>query len=534
MQVEKLIAKIESSRFAKSKIAAVFPELLLVVSFIVTFYWLRKFSELPVEAYSSTYIFLEAIHHLFSDLFLVILGLFLGTILFICRKRIFLRWLDLDNGKSIRAVAFVSAIAFIWPLSASPFNYFSNQWHGLDRLLLVVFLIVLWFRPIACLPILLIGGPMVWEFSASINIYPWEFFGMPMRMLILVFVFLLFHSLNISIKFSAFFFVALCIVASHYWIPGFHKLLSGWFFENEVFYFLSSTYSNGWLGFLSQYEIANYANLLSRVNVPILAISFVIECLCLFIISFKLKSIRFFLIGFPLFHIGILLISGIFLWQWILIEGALLCILSRKSVKESISQYTIWHKIAALGLIFLSPIWLKTASLTWFDSPVNYVCKFEAIDDDGQRHDLSPQFFAPFDEQFTFNGFSYLLEDVPTLNIQWGATSREISRELKMAHNSEDVFEIEKRLGSIRFEQSRKDVMKEFLLSFLGNYNRRTKSRSTLEYLAPPPSIVTFPLRTQVDRIPKIRGLEIYHVTSFFSGNEYREIRRKLVMTMNF
>ncbi len=321
-----------------------------------------------------------------------------------------------------------------------------------------------------------------------------------------------------------------CLIAGHFWIPGVSKLRWGWLFDNHVFYLLPATYSNGWLAFLSPESITSLANKMEILNFPMKLVAIVLECGCLLIVTGKRKFVLFFLAGYVAFHLAVLVLSGIFLWQWMMVEGVVFYLVWNREIANDPHFFSLGRRIVAVGIVAFAPYWLQSAALSWYDSPVNYVYRFESVEPNGERYSLGPRFFAPFDEQFTFSVFSYLTPDQKLLPIIWGATNKAIANALKQAHSPADIFVLEKRRGQLKFDTEKVQQMREFLITYVSAYNRAPRQKTWLRYLSAPSGIVTFPRSNAIPEGRTISRIEVTQVVSWFDRQRYQEIRRTPVL----
>ncbi len=503
------------------------------MGFFVASNWLKSAATLPSEAYASPVIAVAFVAHLASNWKLAALAV-LGVVAIACsRERLSVDWNDLEHGQGLRAVIAGAAFAVAWPVATAEYNFFADQAHLVDRILVVVLAVALVRKPLGTLPVLLTAAPMVFEFAAPISNYPWAFFGMPLHVLTLFCVWFVLGGLVRARRSAPFLFVATCLIAGHYWIPGLLKLQWGWIFDNELFYLLPATYSNGWLAGFDPETIGALASGMASLNFPMKVGALTLEGGCLFILAAKRGGLMFFLTGFIAFHIGVFSFTGIAMWQWIIVEALLLFCVWKGRLGLTPAFFTVSRRVAAIGFVAASPYWLESAALSWYDSPVNYVYRFESVGAAGQRHSLGPEFFAPFDKQFCFSSFPFLVERQALLPITWGATSKAVALELRQAETPEEVFDIEGRLGRILHEPERATKMHDFLARYAANYNRAPTRKDRLRILAAPPGIVTLPRADALPRNQRIGRIEATQVMAWFDGEVYHEIRRLPVLAVD-
>ena len=131
---------------------------------------------------------------------------------------------SLEHGNLLRAFIGVAAFALAWKYSAYPYNFFFDQAHGADRLLVwVMFALLLW-RPVFVIGFLVVVLPIVWQFNQPLERFMWTVPLLLSRILIAFFVTWLSLAATRSRKADDFVFLALCLVAAGYWWPGLGKL----------------------------------------------------------------------------------------------------------------------------------------------------------------------------------------------------------------------------------------------------------------------------------------------------------------------
>jgi len=495
------------------------PEAIVLLAFLGFFAWLKGAEALAAGA---------AVRPL--SLVGALLLVFIVSCYFCALAR---PWGALENSLALRLITGVAALALTWPYLTTHYNFRTESYYALDRVLILLFLIAFYFRPLAVIPLLLVTVPMIWTHDAGIGPFPWEFAGLPLRVLCLFFVWHAYTVCTGAPQSRPFFFLLLCIIAGHYWIPGNIKLRGGWLLENEVFYLLPSTYANGWLAFLQPDTITSITETVALFNFPMKAATILLECGCLFLLVGRKYTALPFLFLFPCFHIGVVFLSGICMWQWALIEITTAVVLLRYTQTAPLPSFTRGHLVASVVLIGLSPLWLNSARLAWFDTPVNYVLRFDAVAEDGTRQNLSPQFFAPYDMQFTFSGFRYAVTDQPLLPITWGATDKYTAKALIDAPDKTAIFTVEQEYGRLQHDPAATENLHLFLFNYVYHYNQNPNRMRRLPLISPPPALITFPRANGYTGNAPIKRVEVSHITSYYDRNTYREIRHLPLFTVD-
>ena len=523
----KLLAEIfsgESKRcFGLLRLA---PECFIFICYFVVFEWIKRASPLPPDSYGETFVLWEFCSFLLSRPKLGILLLPLLCFLIWKRRVLWIKWNSIPEHWVLQIIIGTTVISLAWPLVACPYNFFTDQLHLADRILLLALAVASMWRPLFLLPLTLCAAPLVWEFRTGWGPYPWEFFGMPLRLIVLFFVWFCFSSLRQTWKHSSFLFLMLCLIAAHYWGPGLTKIQTGWFWENKISYLLSGSHAIGWLAFASPESIAKATSILSKLNFLLIFGAIVVEIGCLCILLARARGAIIYLLLAAGFHFGIFFICGIFLWQWAIIEFVAAITLWRKKHLLSREMFSFWHLALSVVLVASAPIWLKSAKLTWFDGPVKYSYRFSAIDDQGNTWELPPQFFAPYDKQFSLNVLNYLSQGEPLLTTgpRKAISSQEEARTL------EDLEALELSEGIPVSNERALEHMKHFLETVATNYNRHPERRTWFKFISPPPGIVTSARGDRLEKQHTIRQVAADEVLTFFDGKDYREMRIRRVL----
>lgn len=552
----------------------------LVFIFVLIDRWILTVTALPQASYSKPLLVVELLKNLFaSPLKALLSSLMLGFII-VSFRHLWISWSQLNShkgkgqGQAIRIFIVFLAVILCWWFVTYDYNLYVNQSHYYDRFILITLMLLVVWRPIFILPFLLLVTSMIWQFSVPLeNSYSLAQPSMPLRMLTLLvailfaralFIFTLSNgsfaklfgwkllggklstklSKELSKKLSKkpgtneWLFLSLCIIAAHYWGPALGKIVLVWFTYGHVFYLLPSTYANGWLAFLTPEQISTFASTLKSLDGFIVFTTLILQLGSLFLL-WKRFTLFTLLACWTFFHVGIFATSGIFFWQWILIELAIV-ILIRSLIKNhwnSDSQPIPFinrnHFILSIFLIGTSIIWVNPVRLAWYDTPISYTFRLEATGESGQKYVLPPRFFTPYDYVFTLGKFEYLTPD-PRLSIIWGSTgNRETADRLLQAKTKVDIFRLEKEIGQSHFNKNKSEVFDSFIRQFISNANQRGSKSTIFSKVQAPRQLWTFANLTEgkmeFDFQETITGVNVYQVTTWFDGKAYHEIENKRV-----
>lgn len=158
---------------------------------------------------------------------------------------------------------------------------------------------------------------------------------------------------------------------------------------------------------------------------------------------------------------------------------------------EAVELDSLFKRILGALLILLSPYWVLGTSLSWIDSKVTYVYRFNGKGESGIVYLLPPSYFLPFEFPFTMSRFAYLSEE-PTFPVMWGATSPKLARRLREVKTAEDALALEKEIGRNNYNETMRQWFTVFLHRFVGNMNADGGKRKTTGIFSAPPLLWTF------------------------------------------
>ena len=509
----------------KSILYYVFP---VVIIHFVLYHGIYRIGTLPIDSYFNDSIGLELLKRIFQNIYIII-AFIIAIAVF--RKKLFLSWTSFESGKIVKRVVVIIALILAWYYASYDYNFYFNQSHLFDRLLLVCFALAIYYRPIFILPFLLLLFSIMMQFAS----FPYYSTGISpfllIRILILFLAFVVYKLLFKRFELSIFVFLLCCLIGTHYFTPGYGKLNSEWIFNDHINYLIAATYPNGWLSFLNESSISSFIQFLDTFNGPLRVFTLIVECGVLFFF-FHLKYLRVILTCAIVMHLGILMYSGIFFWMWILLHLTLLFLLFKKDLPIH-NIFNRYYFIAGFFLIGLGKFWASAGALSWLDSPLSYTYIIEAKTEDGEVLNLHPNFFSCYDYQFSLGNFKYLNEK-PRLNIVWGATDQSTSHYLNSERSVKEIFEYEKEKGKVYQKEASKKIFIDFIKTFITNRNNNLAAENDyIKYIKAPALYWTFPYNSTFNVKQKITELTINEVTTYYTKHEgYRKIRTKEMLNL--
>ncbi|MFK5972006.1 MAG: hypothetical protein QM485_01880 [Flavobacteriaceae bacterium] len=507
------------------------PRILVIVGgFFILNKIIIRMVTMPFEVYYNDFLFFEFLKKCIPTYYLWVIVFLL--LVFFCKK-IFIPWASLQEGKTVRNfVLFVCAI-LVWKHSTHDYNLLFDQGYYADRILLVLSLILVYWRPAFTILFLCILFPLVGQLEV-IEVFARSTTFLLSRVIILFITFFLINLFSKGFRFTDFVFMLGCLVAANYFVSGSGKImLVEWIFNDQANNLIATTYANGWHSHLSSKSISELVRFMGMFNVPIRLFSVTVECGFAFMF-FHIKWARLLLFGAIIMHLGIIFYSGIFFWMWMLLIVAMLFIFRKKRFEE-ILIFNKRYFLVALVIIISGRYWVGPSPKVWFDSPVNYTYKFEAEMENGSKQMLPPDYFSPYDVQFTFGSFKYLNDNDPLLEVLWGASG---SRSLhayfqKSMKTSEEIFEYEEKYGRIYTNKSSKDLFKKFIKDYVTNWNSGKGDKSLPSFLTAPRLLLTYPKWPDGPNEQKIIKVNVHEVTTYYSDETgYTEIRNRKLLSI--
>ncbi|MEZ5039497.1 MAG: hypothetical protein R2828_06385 [Saprospiraceae bacterium] len=489
---------------------------------------LMHLSNLPLGCYEEPFIFWGMLRGAFGTWF-VFPTVFLLVLAIVFHRQLSDQWMNIEGGRWLRLLITLAAGILAWSFATYDFNLYFNQGHYVDRILLLAFVLLIYWRPAFVLPFLLLLLPVIWQFTALIG-YSW---AAPFLLLRILVLFVTCFFLYVPIKrfpLNDFVFIVGILFAAHYWLSGWGKFNLDWIRYDQLFLVLPSAYANGWLSFLDAETIVSIVHFFSPFNGLMKAMVLGLEVGSVFFF-FHRSLPRIFLGGWALFHIGILFFSGISFWMWTLMDLCLLWLFFRKDAFSQLPIFTKAHAFLAACLIFGGSYWCKPVQLSWYDLPFSYSYHIKALTITDEVIDLPLSFFAPYEYQFIMRGLAYLTSH-PMLYVQEDDPTS--PRRLMAIQSKEEFFELEKSEGWNSYEAEWAADFDLFIKRFLSNWNDRQNKRTYLSYLRAPGLLWNYPLRLPAGGPVPLKQITIFQITSLFSQGEYAEIRNIPIRTVNF
>jgi len=436
-----------------------------------------------------------------------------------------LHWPGFERGWSFRLPVGVAIASITWWFSTYDYNLFFDQGHWIDRAALIVLAGLAIWRPVFTVPWILVAATIMNQFFYPIGGYSLAEQFQLVRVVELFVASMLIRLVIGRWRNADYLLALICLLAAGFLLPGVGKLRLGWHaIGAHVELNLFSAYGNGWLGGLSFDSIATFLRALRPLAWPMLIGTAIIELGVVFILWGR-RTLILWLGLFVALHLGVMALTGIFFWRWIAFEVALLVFLLRDRLVSVLPIFTWAHALLATGLIVVSPLWAMPVNLAWLDSPVTYSYRFVATDANGTTALLPPQFFRPYDYQFSLGAFDYLSDDRPLFPHFWGDVSdRPILEEVYEASSAVEILELESKYGTVLFDEARAADLDRFVQTHVLIWNERGSPDLGWRLLQAPAQLWTINPDSYTGDGP-IESVAVWRVLLYWDGDEYQEIR---------
>ena len=474
----RLYSSIEWRRLADSLTSLlVSPRLrtLLVFSFDVLLYvivyprfhtWQFTLASLSASSYYKPVLLLAAL----GDHPTLMVGwLLAASVLVVGFRR--LCWSEFEDGRKLRYFVFFTTLIIAWAFSAYDYNFYFDQSHYIDRLLLIAFAILVLVHPCFVLLFLLEAIAIAYQFHHPLG-GTWTDKKVVFDVLVLFNLFLYAKLLLRREVTRRFLFFALCLVATHYVSAGVGKLELDWLRREHLDNLVAASYSNGWFYFVSEGTLLRILEFLKFLNVPMILGALLIEVSAVLILL-RHKLTQVILFSCIVLHSAIFLSSGIFFWKWLLLDAALIVLLRKLDGDVVQGLYRIPVFLASLPLIVFASHFYPHVGLAWHDTKLNTSFELEAVGVSGKAYAVPRGLLAPYDLLFSQNRFAFLSEDKLLVGTYGTSLDGSMAESLQKVSNRRDLAELEAASGRVFYDEVRAQRFDQFLQIFFGNLNHR-------------------------------------------------------------
>jgi hypothetical protein len=497
---------------------------LQLLLFVAYFSW----CELPEAAYFSSFIALEVFKN-GSLVVITVINLLVGVLFF--RN---LTWATIDPTNGARVFVSVVAVTIMWQFATYDYNFYYDQAHYLDRLLLIILGVLIYWHP-SFAPLFTIFSIVV----ASQLHYPlpeaawlWADKKILFDALILFNAFLLLAVFRGTIS-HTFLYVVLCLTGAIYFEAAVSKLSLGptyysWLVHNKLSNLLVSSYVQGWLAFLDVANVTRLAQYMSTIDIPMAIVTLSIELSALFILWSKNVS-RLALTCLIFLHIGIGVASGIFFWMWCVYDAALISFICKAQSAGDCRIYDRKLFVLSIAIILMSPLYFRPIHFAWFDTTLSNFFTIYGTGQSGTTYKLDPRFFAPYDITFAQSRLYYLTQERILVGT-YGTSQSHSLAELLEGSSPSEIRSLKERYGVNFYNERFTASFRTFVRRYVGNAQRRGTKFIAINSLAPPYHFGSFSGKDLYDFQEKLRTVHVYYEEHFFTGQRIVALQKELVM----
>ncbi|MCH8083793.1 MAG: hypothetical protein IH885_06120 [Myxococcales bacterium] len=353
---------------------------------------------------------------------LALLSLAFSCWLFIPASRGRLSWRQIDCVGGFRWPIFGVVASLAWAYSGYGYNYYFDQSHLWDRLLLTLLMFGTLRSPLLvavfCLELLVSRGQFGHLIASRTPIGD----ELSIRVLGMVVGCALWNTLlcaraslpaasrialvktwcpSARVQIRSLVYSILCLIGFYYAFGGLSKLLIGanltdWMRFSHMENLFVASYLNGWLNHLPETRILELAEWIRSISVPIAAMTLIIELGMLFILL-RQRGTLLLLAAVSSMQIGIVIMTGIIFWKWMILDLSLLAWLWFWRKHEEVRCiYSRSNFIVSLLLIAAVMAAFHENRFAWWNTKWIKVYEIEAIDEAGNRYLVDYADFAPY------------------------------------------------------------------------------------------------------------------------------------------
>jgi hypothetical protein len=314
--------------------------------------------------------------------------------------------------KTLRNGTIILTVMVSWNYIFYDFNFFMNEWHLADRLLIVGLTLLTIRYPLFLFPLIAEIYLVDYQFNFPLGGSKLLDKSMPLEFLKLWVSFLTVYFLSKkylekrSIQMvPVFLLLAITLYGFFYFHSGIQKIMvSGglldWPFKNEIIYNLLAIRDRGWLLSAPQWIRKihfNYFDLFGTIGQVLILITE----LAGLIVLWNKRLFRYFIFAVMFLHIHVFILNGALFWMWITV--GIILLLSLKYIPANFFSWKLL--LISVPVIFLAQYEIKIAKLGWFDSRLDNYFELEADLADGSHEKLNLYSIEPYTLHFQYGNF---------------------------------------------------------------------------------------------------------------------------------
>ena len=319
-------------------------------------------------------------------------------------ERIRSPWSALEQGTALRLLTVPVVVMLVWTAAAYPVNFVAGQVHWSDRLLVVALGLAALWRPAFLLPLALQIRVVIEQTLIPFdNTVAANVIELPVLALLILGAGHLLFVVSGRHSTSPIILLMTALVATHFYIPGKGKMLMGWLAADDLANLPLSAHTAGWLGQTDGWWAEGLASFLDRFGPAVKVATLGLELGSLVALA-RRQLLQAWLIGAVLFHVITLAITGYFFLTWIVVEVGLLVVLSLPGLRAwTEANFRPPRVVVAVVAVLAGSVLFHPPGLAWFDAPIAYGYRIEAVGITGRTYHVPPSAFDPLAHHLTFS-----------------------------------------------------------------------------------------------------------------------------------
>ena len=317
-----------------------------------------------------------------------------------------------DVGRLSRYLFLCVIVIQTYTIAVMDFNHYHGAWFLADRILLVALAVYAVINPYS-LPLYLIQLVLLTNQLEVPDVVDYDRTHKSLILPILLSFwafFVLKQWFAQRIRWTSFVLILLSILSSWYLKAGIAKYQIDWPNSNNIYNMLAAAVDAGWLHTLDIGWLQQVGALVNEHHVALQYGGLIVEILLPLLLLLHRRVALVCLAGFISFHALVYALSGIFFWQWIVME---LIVMGVLVVDEAYATrlFTRENLVIYFALLLLNPLVIRITKLAWLDCGYVNSYTFYLLDNQGREKKLDSSFFAPYDVGFAKNRFYYLRQE---------------------------------------------------------------------------------------------------------------------------
>lgn len=477
--------------------------------------------------------------------------------LFIPAGRGRLGWRQIDCVGGFRWPIFGVAATLAWAYSSYGYNYYLDQSHQWDRLLLTLLMFGTLRSPLLiavfCLELLVSRGQFGHLISSRIPIGD----ELSIRVLGMVVGCALWNTLlcalasipaasrialvktwcpSARVQIRSLVYSILCLIGFYYAFGGLSKLLIGaslidWMRFSHMENLFVASYLNGWLNHLPETRILDLAEWIRSSSVPISAMTLIVELGMLFVLL-RQRGTLLLLAAVSAMHIGIVIMTGIIFWKWMILDLSLLAWLWFWRNHEEVRRiYSRSNFIVSLLLIAAVMVAFHENRFAWWNTKWFKIYEIEARDEAGNRYLVDYADFAPY-TLFDF----YQPQELRIQTKVYGMTFNQgVMQRLEEADPADlqQLFATPSGRDAGKAQGRQKRIFNDFMIRYFKHRNS-APGQKVPPFLLPSPSMHNRHLSAPNlyrDQAPIVK-VQLRFIEIFYSDSKLHRMRDEIVHTI--